>query len=72
VAATKRDNVLRGSMGPLNTNYPELNDLSALELDQIRQLIEESDDLLVSEEMAALIADEWPWLLEKVQRPKPH
>jgi hypothetical protein len=56
----------------MNTNYPDLNDLSALELDRLRQFIEESDDLEVSEEMAALIADEWPWLLEKVRRPKPH
>ena len=59
-------------MGQMNTNYPDLNDLSALELEQIRHFIEESDDLQVTEEMAALIADEWPWLLERVRRPKPH
>jgi hypothetical protein len=57
---------------PMNTNYPGLNDLSALELDRLREFIEEHDDLEVSEEMAALIADEWPWLLDKVRRPTPH
>jgi hypothetical protein len=56
----------------MNTNYPDLNDLSALELDRLREFIEEHNDLEVSEEMAALIADEWPWLLEKVRRPKTH
>jgi hypothetical protein len=59
-------------MGPMHTNYPDLNDLSELQLDRLRQFIEEHDDLEVSEEMAALIVDEWPWLLEKVRRPKPH
>jgi hypothetical protein len=57
---------------PMNTNYPAFNDLSALELDRLREFIEEHDDLEVSEEMAALIADEWPWLLDKVRRPTPH
>jgi hypothetical protein len=57
---------------PINTNYPDLNDLSALELDRLREFIEEHDELEVSEGMAALIADEWPWLLEKVRRPKSH
>jgi hypothetical protein len=57
---------------PMNTNYPAFNDLSALELDRVREFIEEHDDLEVSEEMAALIADEWPWLLDKVRRPTPH
>jgi hypothetical protein len=56
----------------MNTNYPAFNDLSALELDRLREFIEEHDDLEVSEEMAALIADEWPWLLDKVRRPTPH
>ena len=59
-------------MRPMNANYPSLNDLSALELDRLREFIEEHDDLEVSEEMAALIADEWPWLLDKVLRPKAH
>ena len=56
----------------MHANYPGLNDLSALELDRLREFIEEHDDLEVSEEMAALIADEWPWLLHKVLRPKAH
>jgi hypothetical protein len=59
-------------VGPTNTNYPDLNDLSELQLAKLRQFIEENDDLEVGEELAALIADEWPWLLEKVRRPKPH
>jgi hypothetical protein len=59
-------------VGPINTNYPDLNDLSELQLAKLRQFIEENDDLEVGEELAALIADEWPWLLEKVRRPKPH
>ena len=59
-------------MRPMNTNYPSFNDLSALELDRLREFIEEHDDLEVSEGLACLIADEWPWLLDKVRLPKPH
>jgi hypothetical protein len=52
--------------------YPDLNDLSTEDLEIFRTFIEENDNLEVSPELAAIIADEWPWLIHKVRLPKPH
>jgi hypothetical protein len=54
------------------SNNPVFNNLSAAELNMIREFIEENDDFEASPELAALIADEWPWLLEKVRLPAAH
>jgi hypothetical protein len=51
---------------------PNLNNLSAVELDQIRRLIEETDIDAVSDDLRKLVEKHWPWLLEKLPPRAPH
>jgi hypothetical protein len=45
---------------------PQLGRLSPEELEQIKRFIETTEIDVIDDEMRALVAKHWPWLLEKL------
>jgi hypothetical protein len=50
---------------------PRFDNLSPEELERIKRFIGESEIDVIDDEMRELVEKHWPWLLAKLEPPKP-